>query len=69
MTFLKTEGIIQPTCPEKGSRGKPHYKVVFELAIITRGLNLRYEARHPPGGALYGQGQNCIAAAFVPGTS
>ena len=69
MTFLKTRGLIQPTQPEEGTRGKPHYKVEFELVMIIGGRNLRYESRYPAGGPVHGQGQTCIAAAFEPGTS
>jgi hypothetical protein len=69
MTFLKDEGIIQPTYPERGLKGKPHYKVEFELVMIIDGRNLRYEARYPAGGEVKGRGQICIAAAFEPGTN
>ena len=68
MTFLKTEGLIQPIQPE-GWAGKPYYKVEFQLAMIIDGRNLRYEARWGPDGVAKGQkGQISIAAAFEPGT-
>jgi hypothetical protein len=69
MTFLKTRGLIQPTYPEEGTKGKLHYKVEFELVMIIGGRNLRYESRYPAGGEVRGEGQICIAAAFEPGTS
>jgi hypothetical protein len=70
MTFLRTEGLIQPTTPGPGEKGKKHYKVEFDLVMIVDGRNLRYEARYPMGGAgqVQMKGQTCIAAAFVPGT-
>jgi hypothetical protein len=68
MTFLKTEGIIQPVVPQAGEGGKPHYKVEFELVMIIDGRNLRYEARFPAGGQVQDRGQISIAAAFEPGT-
>ena len=69
MTFLRTEGRIQPTLPEDGS-GRKYYKVQFELVMIVDGRNLRYEARWPigEGAQVQKKGQTCIAAAFVPGT-
>lgn len=69
MTFLKTEGIITPTEPEEGEKGRRHYKVEFQLVMIVDGRNLRYEARYPEGGQTKDRGQISIAAAFVPGTS
>lgn len=70
MTFLRTEGRIQPIAPEDGEPGKKHYKVEFDLVMIVDGRNLRYEARYPMGeeGQVQKKGQTCIAAAFVPGT-
>lgn len=69
MTFLKDKGIIEPTYPERDLKGKPHFKVEFELVMIIEGRNLRYEARYPKGGGeVQGRGQICIAAAFEPGT-
>jgi hypothetical protein len=71
MTFLRDEGHIQLTHPEKGYMGKKHWKVQFQLVMIIEGRNLRYEARWPKGGAskVTGKGHVCIAAAFEPGTS
>jgi hypothetical protein len=70
MTFLRTEGHIQPTIPKDGWPGKKHYKVEFELVMIVDGRNLRYEARWPigEGSQVQQKGQTCIAAAFIPGT-
>jgi hypothetical protein len=70
MTFLRTEGRIQPISPAGGQPGKKHYKVEFDLVMIVDGRNLRYEARYPTGeeGRVQKRGQTCIAAAFVPGT-
>jgi hypothetical protein len=70
MTFLRTEGRIQPISPEAGELGKRHYKVEFDLVMIVDGRNLRYEARYPMGeeGQVRQSGQVCIAAAFDPGT-
>src|SRR6266498_1462591 len=49
MTFLRTEGLIEPTIPKNGERGKKRYEVQFSLVIIVDGRNLRYEARYPMG--------------------
>ncbi|KAH8816829.1 Hsp70 family protein-like protein [Xylogone sp. PMI_703] len=68
MTFLRDEGYIFPKYPEPGRRGRPHYKVEFELLMIVNGRSLRYEARYPVGGPIRGHGEICIAAAFRPGT-
>ena len=61
-------GRIKRTYPEEGFLGKAHYYIEFELVLIVKGRNLRYEARWPRGGEVRGQGQICIAAAFQPGT-
>jgi hypothetical protein len=73
MTFLKTEGRIQPIVPNSDrNKGQPHYSVTFDIVIEVDGLNLYYEARWPSGRqgrALEGsQGQLNIASAFDPGT-
>jgi hypothetical protein len=69
MTFLKTNGIIEPVDPEPGTEGKRHYKVEFELVMIIDGRNLTFEARWPKGGRVQERGQISIAAAFEPGTN
>jgi hypothetical protein len=74
MTFLKTEGLIQPIIPDPDeSKGQPHYSVTFDIVIEVDGLNLYYEARWPSGelGQVLGgsQGQLSIAPAFDPGTA
>ncbi|KAF2175978.1 hypothetical protein K469DRAFT_608704 [Zopfia rhizophila CBS 207.26] len=82
MTFLKDRGLIQPEAPSHYStfRLNPqrrHWVVNFELVMIVDGRNLRYEARWPPTEDLeFGEeqtvhavGQECIAAAFQPGTA
>ena len=52
MTFLKTEGYIQPRPPSEYSRydnpKQLHWDVVFDLVMIVDGRNLYYEARWPP---------------------
>lgn len=72
MTFLRTEGLIQPIKAdrEEGERFKRHYKVEFDLVMIVEGRNLRYEARYPrgEGGQVREGGRISIAAAFRPGT-
>jgi len=68
MTKLVKAGVFPLITPESGMRGKPHYKVEFELVMIVNGRNLRYEARWPKGGQATGTSQICIAAAFKPGT-
>jgi len=62
MTFLKTQGLIQPQPPSQWStyahsegdtytylRGT-HYAVIFDLVMIVNGRNLRYEVRWPSMG-------------------
>jgi len=81
MTFLMTEGHIQPELPSEfskysNSEGR-HWAVTFDLVMIVDGRNLRYEARWPPSKddemsqqqVVHAQGQICIAAAFKPGTA
>ena len=73
MTFLKTEGLLQPIMPNPGeNKAQPHYSVTFDIVIEIDGLNLYYEARWPSGEQgqeLEGsQGQLSIASAFDPGT-
>jgi hypothetical protein len=68
MTFLVTDGLIQPIEPEPGYAGKLHYRIEFELVMIVDGRNMRYEARWPKGGEARSGGQISIAAAFRPGT-
>lgn len=69
MTFLLTDKLIEPSEPEEGYKGKPHYKVRFELVMIVEGRNLRFEARYPVGGEVIEGKRFCIAAAFEPGTN
>ncbi|KAF2181396.1 hypothetical protein K469DRAFT_590044, partial [Zopfia rhizophila CBS 207.26] len=51
MTFLKTEGRIEPESPSETSTysnpQRQHWAIHFELVIIVEGRNLRYEARWP----------------------
>ncbi|TVY35815.1 hypothetical protein LSUB1_G007092 [Lachnellula subtilissima] len=72
MTHLKTEKGLRPIYPEADEdgvvRGKPHYKVEFDLFPIAEDRNLRYEARDIDTGAVLKTGQIGIAAAFKPGT-
>jgi len=72
MTYLLTQKKIKPTHPqpeEDGvTRGKPHYRVEFNLFPIAEDRNLRYEARDIETGEVLKQGQISIAAAFAPGT-
>jgi hypothetical protein len=73
MTFLRTQGLLQPTIPNpEESKGREHYNVEFDIVIEVDGLNLYYGARWPAGSngqVLEGsQGQLSIAAAFDPGT-
>ena len=70
MTFLITDGHIQPTIPAPGERGQPHWKVDFEMVMMLKGRNLKYQARWPAGegGKVLEENQTCIAAAFVHGT-
>jgi hypothetical protein len=72
MTHLRTENLIQPIYPEADEdgvvRGRPHYKVEFDLFPIAENRNLKYEARDINTGAVLGRGQVSIAAAFKPGT-
>ncbi|CZR66777.1 related to hsp70 protein [Phialocephala subalpina] len=70
MTFLKTEKLIKPIEPEKGSKARKHYKVEFQLNLIIEGRNLKFEAVWPIGeeGQPRAEGQVSIAAAFRPGT-
>ncbi|TVY81960.1 hypothetical protein LSUE1_G007261 [Lachnellula suecica] len=72
ITDPATNDLVQATYPtpdENGnSRGKPHYKVEFDLYPIAEDGNLRYEARHPDTGKVLKTGQVSIAAAFRPGT-
>jgi hypothetical protein len=71
MTFLRDDGHIQPTIPDAGSPGKPHYKVEFDLVMIVSGRSLRYEARWPRGGGgrVIKSDQIGIAASFQSGTA
>jgi hypothetical protein len=71
MTFLITDGLIPPTIPAPGERGKPHWKVEFEMVMTLKGRNLKYQARYPAGeqGKVLEEDQTCVAAAFVHGTS
>jgi hypothetical protein len=72
MTYLKDQNKIQPTYPEPDEdgivRGRPHYKVEFDLFPIAEDRNLRYEARDIETGEVLKQGRISIAAAFSPGT-
>lgn len=82
MTFLKDQGLIEPTEPSfyskyRGTRNL-HWEVTFDLVMIVDGRNLRYEARWPPTEdgeepptqqAVQARGQICIAANFRPGTA
>ena len=68
MSFLRDEGIIQPTWPADGKSGRKHFKIEYELVARIEGRNLKYEARYPPGGEVKKSGQISIAAAFRPGT-
>jgi len=71
MTFLKTQGLVQPTLPEQGLMGRTHYKVAFEIYAYVDGMSLKYAARYPQGegGEVRATGQINIAAAFKPGTA
>ena len=83
MTFLRTDGHIQPQPPSDystygGPKPPYHWAVTFDLVMIIDGRNLRYEARWPPSNSpearvhqqrVYERGQTCIAAAFKPGTA
>ncbi|KAI9933210.1 hypothetical protein ASPWEDRAFT_42965 [Aspergillus wentii DTO 134E9] len=44
MTFLRTDGHIQPIMPE-GTHGQLHYRVEYQLVMIIDGYNMKYEAR------------------------
>jgi len=72
MTRMRTENLIQPIYPKTDVdgviRGKPHYKVEFDLFPIAEDRNLKYEARDIDTGEVLGRGQVSIAAAFKPGT-
>lgn len=83
MTFLKTEGRIQPEPVSVASafvgKSKKVWVVEFELVVIVDGRNLVYEARWPiptegedamlVQQEVCAKGQTCIAATFKPGTA
>jgi hypothetical protein len=83
MTFLKTEGHIQPEPVSVASafvgKGKRVWVVEFELVVIVDGRNLVYEACWPISKQgedamivqqeVCARGQTCIAATFKPGTA
>ncbi|OKL64182.1 hypothetical protein UA08_00533 [Talaromyces atroroseus] len=70
MTFLKDDPNFHPVDPGPDEKGRLHYRVEFELAIIIDGRNLRFEARYPGGehSVVRGARQISIAASFQPGT-
>jgi hypothetical protein len=88
MTVLRDEGHIDITYPEPDDygviRGRPHYRVEYDLVAIAEGRNLRYEARWTPKNNDQGSkkrkqsgqhnfevvqtAQVSIASAFRPGT-
>lgn len=78
MTFLKTEGHIQPQPPSELSGSKKGYwEVPYEVVMIFEGRSLRFLARWPreedlrPGQRqeVLARDQICVAAAFQPGTA
>ncbi|KAF2502416.1 hypothetical protein BU16DRAFT_498059 [Lophium mytilinum] len=73
MSFLKRQNLIQPTVPDEGQAGRPHYKVEFEIVLEVIDRNLYYKAVWPVGndeGVLPGsEGWTNIAAAFPPGAN
>lgn len=69
MTYLVTEGLIDPIDPEDGIYARRHYKIEFDLIMIVNGRNLRFEARwQRDGRSVGGHKDISIAAAFTPGT-
>ncbi|KAE9373611.1 hypothetical protein N431DRAFT_231547 [Stipitochalara longipes BDJ] len=87
VTTLRDEGhleIIHPKPNTEGLRGKPHYRVEYDLVAFVEGRNLRYEARWPAldhyekgnkrkrgdeaGYVVLETAQVSIASAFQPGT-
>ena len=49
MTFLRTEGRIQPVIPGPNEKGQVHFRVDLDIVIELDGRNLKYEARWPRG--------------------
>ncbi|KAL5329393.1 hypothetical protein ACEPPN_002905 [Leptodophora sp. 'Broadleaf-Isolate-01'] len=51
MSFLREEGHISPIIPEANEdsvvRGKPYYQVIYDLAPIVEGRDLKYVAMYP----------------------
>jgi hypothetical protein len=66
MTFLRTEGHIQPIKPDN-PYGRLHYCVEYELVMIVDGLNIKYEARWNDGQEIHvlARKKISIAAAFA----
>ncbi|QVM13098.1 hypothetical protein D8B26_007714 [Coccidioides posadasii str. Silveira] len=68
MTFLKTEGHIQPIVPPEPNARK-HYRVTFDLVLTISGRNLNCEARYPCGAsdkyAIRQKARICVASAFL----
>lgn len=66
MTFLRTEGHIQPVKPDN-EFGRRHYRVEYDLVMIVDGYNIRYEARwdNGQGEHVLAEKQINIAAAFA----
>jgi len=66
MTFLKALIKVQP--PVKPGR-MSFWRIQAILRIFVSGRNLRYEVSLPGDNTrIHGVGQECIAAAFRPGT-
>jgi hypothetical protein len=69
MTFLRTEGHIQPIRAEDryGRPLRPHYRVEYDLVMIIDGYNIKYEARweNDTDKRVIGRKQINIAAAFA----
>ncbi|GFF41245.1 predicted protein [Aspergillus udagawae] len=66
MTFLRTEGHIQPVRPDN-LLGRRHYRVEYDLVMIVDGYNIKYEARwdNGQGEQVLAEKQINIAAAFA----